>query len=242
MLRLFRKSTGTKQAVIDIDGRPVSVSFRRNKQARRLIIRLSRRRDGIIVTVPPRASTAEAFEFARRSQGWIAARLAASEEAVVFAPGAVIPVRDARLIITPEPSRRGTVRIDAERALLLVPGDARHLPRRVADWLKAEAKRELLQASERYAAAMEVKFRRLTVRDQSSRWGSCSADGTLSYSWRLILAPPFVLDYVAAHEAAHLRHMDHSPRFWRLVLSHCVRAAEARSWLRRNGAAIHRYG
>lgn len=240
MLRLFRRRAEPKQAVIDIAGKPVSVAFRRNKQARRLIIRLSRRRDGVIVTMPPRSSAAEALDFARRSQAWIAARLAAEQETVAFASGAAIPVRDVKLIVTPENIRRGTVRIDTGR--LLVPGDAAHLPRRVTDWLKAEAKRDLLRASEHYAAAMEVKFRRLTVRDQASRWGSCSADGALSYSWRLILAPSFVLDYVAAHEVAHLRHMDHSPRFWRLVLMSCDRAAEARTWLRRNGASIHRYG
>lgn len=89
---------------------------------------------------------------------------------------------------------------------------------------------------------MEVKFRRIGVRDQKSRWGSCSPDGHLSYSWRLIMAPPHVLDYVAAHEVAHLRHMNHGIRFWRLVLQHCDRVHEAKRWLRANAEDIHRYG
>jgi predicted metal-dependent hydrolase len=89
---------------------------------------------------------------------------------------------------------------------------------------------------------MEVKFHRITVRDQSSRWGSCSSAGSLSYSWRLILAPPFVLDYVAAHEVAHLKHMNHGTRYWRLVLTHCRHAKEAQHWLRRRGGELHRYG
>ena len=87
---------------------------------------------------------------------------------------------------------------------------------------------------------MGVDYRRITIRDQRSRWGSCSASGELSYSWRLILAPDYVLDYVAAHEVAHLRHLDHSQRFWRLVLTHCQGAAKAKNWLRAHGQDVHR--
>jgi len=116
------------------------------------------------------------------------------------------------------------------------------LKRRLADWLKREARRDLTLASERYAQAMAVSFHRLAIRDQASRWGSCSSDGSLSYSWRLILAPSFVLDYVAAHEVAHLKHMNHGVRFWRLVLTHCPMAPQARLWLRRHGVTLHRFG
>ena len=87
---------------------------------------------------------------------------------------------------------------------------------------------------------MGVSFRRIIIRDQRSRWGSCSASGELSYSWRLILAPPYVLDYVAAHEVAHLRHLDHSKHFWRLVLTHCRDAGRAKNWLRTHGQEVHR--
>jgi len=86
---------------------------------------------------------------------------------------------------------------------------------------------------------METKFSRLTIRDQKSRWGSCSASGALSYSWRLVLAPPSVLDYVAAHEVAHLREMNHGPKFWRLVLTHCAHSRQAKEWLKRNGRELH---
>jgi len=131
--------------------------------------------------------------------------------------------------------------IDEDGSALNVTGDVRHLQRRLSDWLKQQAKHDLAAASTAYARAMEVKIRRITIRDQSSRWGSCSSDGSLSYSWRLVLAPAFVLDYVAAHEVAHLRHMDHSPRYWRLVLTHCLRAKEAQHWLKRHGSLLHRY-
>jgi predicted metal-dependent hydrolase len=142
--------------------------------------------------------------------------------------------------IVHRPGARGSVWRDGET--IIVAGDPAHLARRLRDWLKLEARRDLLAASERYAQAMEARFSRLSVRDQSSRWGSCSAGGNLSYSWRLIFAPAFVLDYVAAHEVGHLRHMDHGPRYWRLVLTHCPRAREAQHWLRCHGAGLHRYG
>ena len=108
-------------------------------------------------------------------------------------------------------------------------------------FLGAEATRELVSASRRYADAMATKFTRISIRDQKSRWGSCSASGVLSYSWRLILAPDFVLDYVAAHEVAHLREMNHGPRFWRLVLTHCPHARTAKQWLKTHGSKVHHY-
>ena len=108
-------------------------------------------------------------------------------------------------------------------------------------FLKALARDRLLAASKRYATRLERSFARLTLRDTRSRWGSCSATGNLMYSWRLILAPPDVLDYVAAHEVAHLAHMDHSPAFWGTVEALCPGYAEPRAWLRREGAGLHRY-
>ncbi len=109
--------------------------------------------------------------------------------------------------------------------LLCVAGDRAHLARRVRDFLKREAKRDLDAASRRYAAMLGVAVKRVSVRDQTSRWGSCTAAGVLSYSWRLILAPPHVLDYLAAHEVAHLVEMNHSRRFWRVVAAHLPRLA-----------------
>jgi predicted metal-dependent hydrolase len=114
--------------------------------------------------------------------------------------------------------------------------------RRIGDFLKREARRDLEAASRRYAAELGVAARRVTVRDQSSRWGSCSTAGALSYSWRLILAPPFVLDYLAAHEVAHLVEMNHSRRFWRVVERICPAAHAAKVWLDANGPDLHRYG
>jgi predicted metal-dependent hydrolase len=123
-----------------------------------------------------------------------------------------------------------------------VPGKPEHVARRATDWLRKQAAIDLELACARYASAMDVKVRRIAIRDQKSRWGSCSSSGDLSFSWRLILAPPIVLDYVAAHEVAHLLEMNHSPRFWRHVLKHCPHARDAKNWMRLHGSDLHRYG
>jgi predicted metal-dependent hydrolase len=238
---LFKREDRLEPALLDVVGSKISRSFRRNSQARRLIIRPARGSGSFIVTLPPRASRREALEFANRCRVWIAARLRTSPQTVPLAAGSNILFHGREHAIVHRPGIRGSVWHDAHESTINVAGEAQHLPRRLRDWLKQQAKRDLGIASLAYAEAMEVKIRRITVRDQSSRWGSCSAEGHLSYSWRLVLAPEFVLDYVAAHEVAHLRHMDHSPRYWRLVLAHCQRAREAQQWLKRNGALLHRY-
>ena len=144
-----------------------------------------------------------------------------------------------------DPAQRAPVRRLAEEGAepaLIVGGAEAHLPRRLTDWLKARAKAELAAACGAHARRMGLSFRRLSVRDQKSRWGSCSARGNLSFSWRLILAPPFVLDYLAAHEVAHLAHHDHSPRFWALVRAHCEDVDRAEAWLREHGTGLHMWG
>lgn len=124
---------------------------------------------------------------------------------------------------------------------LMVAGGAGYEGRRLADWLKAEARRDLSERVAHHARNLECSPKRVNVRDQSTRWGSCSTTGALSFSWRLIFAPAHVLDYVAAHEVAHLREMNHGPRFWRLVRQTMPRMQEARCWLKRWGAELHRF-
>jgi predicted metal-dependent hydrolase len=121
-------------------------------------------------------------------------------------------------------------------------GETPHVPRRVREFLEAEAKRDLAVAVKRYCTRLGVTAKRITVRDTTSRWGSCSARGALSFSWRLVLAPPMVLDYLAAHEVAHLRELNHSPRFWRLVKTAFPQTDEAEEWLKRHGSELHRFG
>jgi predicted metal-dependent hydrolase len=119
-----------------------------------------------------------------------------------------------------------------------------HEPQRL-DWSRIVTRLMLTAsaaAAHRYAAVLGVSIKRIAIRDQASRWGSCSSTGALSFSWRLILAPPFVLDYLAAHEVAHLVEMNHSRRFWRLVLQICPDAHRAKTWLDAHGADLHRHG
>lgn len=225
--------------LLAIAGQAITVSFRRNARARRLILRLSRDRRGVVVTLPPRVGRNEALDFARKSSKWIERRLKCEVPERTLQAGAEIALRGESVAIVHSGARRGAV-MHAGNSVV-VAGENSHLKRRLVDWLKAEARHDLAKASAFYADAMGVSFHRLSVRDQKSRWGSCSADGTLCYSWRLVMAPPFVLDYVAAHEVAHLRHMNHGRNFWRLVLTHCPEASRAKTWLKRHGAELHAY-
>ena len=130
---------------------------------------------------------------------------------------------------------------DAMRPTLRVEGNPAHSSRRLLDWLKREARRRIDERVFWYAAQLGVRPRRITIRDTTSRWGSCSSARSLSFSWRLILAPPAVLDYVVAHEVAHLRELNHKPRFWRLVESLGPEIDQSQTWLSEHGALLHRY-
>ena len=241
---LFRRPPEPQTIEIAFDGAVYPVELKRHAQARRYTLRVRATSRAVVLTMPPRGSVKEATAFAERSGAWIAARLKRLPQAIPFADGLALPLRGVPHRITHRPGARGTVWTEAgdAGALLCVAGDLAHLPRRVRDFLKREAKRELDAASKRYAAMLGVALKRVSVRDQSSRWGSCTAAGVLSYSWRLILAPPHVLDYLAAHEVAHLIEMNHSRRFWRVVERICPEWQRAKGWLTAQGNALHRYG
>jgi predicted metal-dependent hydrolase len=221
------------------------VQLRRNRQARRYTLRIQAATRDVVLTMPTRGSVRDAQGFAQRHGAWIAARLHRLPEATPFRDGEIVPLRGEPHRIVHRRSARGTVSVatrEGGEKLLCVSGDAPHVGRRVRDFLKREAKSDLEAASRRHAEALGVKIKRVSVRDQSSRWGSCSTTGVLSYSWRLILAPPDVLDYLAAHEVAHLVEMNHSRRFWQVVDRLCPHASRAKVWLDAHGADLHRYG
>jgi predicted metal-dependent hydrolase len=221
------------------------INVRRHRRARRYTLRIHSSTREVILTMPPRGSLREAKAFAQKHGGWIAARLRRLPAAAPFADGAIVPLRGVAHRVVHCPGRRGTVWIEqggGGEHLLCVAGDVPHVERRVGDFLRREAHRDLSAASRQAAEALGVALKRISVRDQSSRWGSCSSTGVLSYSWRLILAPPFVLNYLAVHEVAHLVEMNHSPRFWRLVHRIYPDAERAKAWLDAHGADLHRYG
>jgi predicted metal-dependent hydrolase len=242
---LYRRQAEPQAIEIAFDGAVYRVRLRRHHQARRYTLRVQAATREVVLTLPPRGSVKEARVFAEKHGGWIAARLGRLPAAAPFRPGTMIPLRGVEHRIVHRPGVRGTVWCEHdphEGHRLCVAGAAPHIGRRIADHLKREAKRDLEAATRRYAAELGRAVKRVSIRDQSSRWGSCSSTGVISYSWRLILAPPFVLDYLAAHEVAHLVEMNHSPRFWRLVLRICPDVHRAKSWLDAHGPDLHRYG
>jgi predicted metal-dependent hydrolase len=199
----------------------------------------------VVMTIPRRGSLREARAFAERSADWIAARIRRIPDPVPFADGATIPLRGVPHRIAHRPDARGTAWLETAvdgLPRLCIAGRARHIARRVTDFLKREATRDLTAATKRHAAALGVSVGCIGVRDTASRWGSCSHDGALSYSWRLILAPTFVLDYLAAHEVAHRRELNHSSRFWRVVDQLTPNRRRAEAWLKAQGNSLHRYG
>jgi predicted metal-dependent hydrolase len=242
---LYRRPSEPSAIEVIFDRAIYLVRIRRHRQARRYTLRIDSASREVVLTIPPRGTVKEAREFAQKHGGWIAARLKRLPEAAPFAHGTDVPLRGVPHRIVHRRGARGTVWSESDEQggkLLCVAGEAPHVDRRVGDFLKREARRDLEAASRRYAAMLGVRIKRMAVRDQSSRWGSCSNTGALSFSWRLVLAPPYVLDYLAAHEVAHLVELNHSPRFWRLVARLYPNAERAKIWLDVHGADLHRYG
>jgi len=241
---LYRRPSEPQAIEVVFDKSIYLVRLRRHRKARRYTLRIAATTREVILTMPPRGSLKEARAFAEKHGGWIAARLHRLPETVRFADGVMVPLRGIPHRIVHRRSARGTVwaETDCGHDLLCVAGEAPHINRRVGDFLRREARRELEAVSKKFAAVLGVGVRRVVVRDQTSRWGSCSTSGVLSYSWRLILAPGYVLDYLAAHEVAHLVEMNHSVRFWCLVQRICPDHKRAKAWLDVHGGDLHRYG
>lgn len=226
--------------ILRFDGREVPVEVRRHARARRITLRISADGTGVKLVLPERVALQEGLAFAERNRGWILKRLSDQPERVVFCDGAEIPFLDETLTIRHAPTaRRGVWR--AENTIW-VSGFAEHLPRRVTDFLKAESRREITTRARAKAQSQGLRIARISLRDTRSRWGSCSSSGNLNFSWRLIFAPDAVLDYVVAHEVAHLREMNHGPAFWRLTRQMTEDVGWAKAWLSRNGNSLLRYG
>ncbi|MGA2892662.1 MAG: SprT family zinc-dependent metalloprotease [Xanthobacteraceae bacterium] len=242
---LYRRPSEPQTIEIAFDSSIYPVRLRRHRQARRYTLRIQAATREVILTIPPRGTLKEASAFASKHGGWIAARLGRLPQAAPFAHGLVLPLRGLPHRIAHRRDARGTVWTETDSSgepLLCVAGQAPHIHRRIGDYLRREARRDLEAASLRFARELGFAVRRVVVRDQSSRWGSCSTTGVLSFSWRLILAPRHVLDYLAAHEVAHLVEMNHSAKFWRVVERLCPDHQRAKSWLDVHGADLHRYG
>jgi predicted metal-dependent hydrolase len=213
----------------------VEITLRRSARARRFSLRVSRLDGSVTLSLPHGAREAEALAFARTQEDWLRAALARMPRVAVVGPGSAIPVEGRTLRVVPASGRVPRIEGDS----LCVPGDPDRAGARAAAFLKLMARDRLAEACDRHADRLGRPYARLTLRDTRSRWGSCAADGSLMFSWRLIMAPPPVLDYVAAHEVAHLVQMNHSPAFWSVVARLFPDHAAARRWLKAEGQALH---
>ena len=247
MLRLFERRTPPAPiAHIEVahGGETFRVALKRLSSSQRFTLRVRAATRDVLLTMPSRSSVRAAREFAERHAAWIGARLARLPQPVAFVDQAVTPLRGVDHTIVHRPDERGVVWIEMGPLgpLICVAGERPFIARRVTDFLKREARRDLAAAVARHAKRLGVAPRRIALRDTASRWGSCSSTGGLNFSWRLILAPPEVLDYLAAHEVAHIVHMNHSPMFWKVTRRLFPETERAEAWLRANGADLHRFG
>lgn len=226
--------------MLEIAGRTLPLRIVESDRAKRLILRIETGGQALRVTVPAGVPAREVDRFVERHHGWLEQRLAKVPVKPQVRPGTKLPLRGVPHLIVHEPGSRGSVSIgevDGQPALI-VHGDRTHLPRRLADFLKREAKKDIELLVARHTATVGRKAKTVKFRDTSSRWGSCTSDGNLSFSWRIMMAPPLIIDYLVAHEVAHLKEMNHGPRFWKLCGDLCPRTDEAKAWLKRNGSAL----
>lgn len=213
----------------------ISVSLKRTRRARRLSLRVSSVDGQVTLTLPPHVTDHDAQAFVNEKSGWIRKAVSRSLAPVNVEIGSELPIAGHTCRIVAGKGRaarltEGAIEAPSDRTGPAIRALIKHL-----------ARARLGAATERFASTLCETPGRLTLRDTRSRWGSCTSEGNLMYSWRLVLAPLDVLDYVAAHEVAHLRHMDHSPRFWSAVEDLYPNYEAPRAWLREHGASLHRY-
>ncbi|WP_299286259.1 SprT family zinc-dependent metalloprotease [uncultured Tateyamaria sp.] len=215
----------------------IALTLRRSARARRITLRISQLDGRVTLTLPHRVSERDALAFAAEKRDWIARHLASRPQENIVGLGSTLPL-EGQVCTLVQGAGRG---IRLEGARLIVPGRADTAARRTLGFLKARARDQLALQSDVYSDRLGVGYSSITIRDTRSRWGSCSSEGRLMYSWRLILAPPEVLNYVAAHEVAHLAQMNHSPAFWAEVERIHGPYKAVRRWLKTEGNALHQY-
>ena len=225
---------------VRIGERVLPIDVRINRRARRLIIRVDALGGRVQLTCPSKRSVPDGLSFVEKRRQWIAKCLAEGPQTQPFYDGASVPARGIDHLIRHVPGQRKAVR--AEGTTLHIGGAPEFLARRVEDWLRAEARREFCAIADDLCGRIGVVRKRITVRDTRSRWGSCSSAGAISLSWRLIMAPEHVYTYVVGHEVAHLKHMDHSPAFWRVVDELIPDRRPAQDWLKAHGASLYGIG
>ena len=233
----------TTRSQIDFGSFSAPVVTRVNKRAKRLILKVDPVAGEVHLTIPSKRCLKEAMQFAVERGSWIADQLDQNLRARPFAHGTEFSLMGAPFVLNHSGGVRSLVRqIAGEPNILSVGGDPAHVNRRTVDWLKQHARRVFAERSDFYCQQIDRQYRAIRIRDTRSRWGSCSASGVLSYSWRLVLAPRDIVEYVAAHECVHLIHMNHSPAYWRDLAALGVDARGAKEWFRLHGQGLFSYG
>jgi predicted metal-dependent hydrolase len=219
---------------------PARVEWRRNSRARRVSLRIDPTGGAVVVTLPSKATRKAGMALLMGHADWVSDRLAALPEQITFTDGATVPIGGIPHRIRHNPNARGAAFLLQQE--LHITGAAEFLSRRVRDFLRKEAQRRLGALVAAKSGLIGITPRRVTIKDTTSRWGSCAPDKSLALSWRLVMTPAFVQDYVVAHEVAHLRHMNHGPRFWSQVDELTPHTRAAIPWLRAEGPRLLRIG
>ena len=236
----MKQSSGADETRISLGERSVRLRIIRQPRAKRLSIRIDAATAEPVLILPPRASLKSGLKFIDTHAEWIAEKLQALPVGQPFEPGAVIPFRGAPHLLVHSGKVRDATRTEGQT--IVTGGDATAFARRIEDFLRAEARARALDRTAYYGAMLRRKAARVSIKDTKSRWGSCTPDRVLSFSWRLVLAPEPVFDYVIAHECAHMRELNHGPRFWALVEKIDPSYQAHRRWLDMEGATLHAYG
>lgn len=245
LLSKTRRSTAKpappEMRTLDVAGRLMPLTIRQNDRATRITLRIEPGGRGLKMTIPKGLAQREVNAFLDRHQGWLLTKLAKFSSETRVQQGGEILLRGIRHRIEHTGSLRGLteVLVVDGKSVLRVSGMPEHAGRRIATFLKKEARADLERLVAVHADAIRAKVASISMKDTRSRWGSCSSEGNLSFSWRIVMAPPMVIDYLAAHEVAHLREMNHGPRFWALCKKLCPQMDEAKIWLRRHGSQLH---
>jgi predicted metal-dependent hydrolase len=225
-------------------GVSVPVRVHVDKRATRVSVRIDPTAREAVATAPALRHALDAISFASERVEWIAERLGALPPPVIFRPGAYIPLRGVIHRLKHVETGR-TVRLDKTSGptpILLVPGPRDAFADKTRGFFRAAARIDFAERVAGHAKTLRVEPRSISIKDMRSRWGSCSSEGRLNFSWRLVCAPPFALDYVAAHEVAHLKEMNHSNRFWKQVERCMPDWQAARHWLQEKGSHLHSIG
>lgn len=227
---------------IEIGGKVLPLNVKTNQRARRMTLKIEPGGHAVSLTVPPGLARHQVDGFLRRHHDWLIDRIGRFEgRDTVIGEGATLPVFGVAHTIRHSGNLRGLTeaRIEDGRPVLMVSGPSASIGRRAADYLRKEARREITERVAYHAGVSGKGYASIAFKDTKSRWGSCSSTGNLSFSWRIAMAPHFVVDYLAAHEVAHLSQMNHGPHFWSLCERLCPKTPEARKWLKAEGSFLH---